>query len=379
LAKTLGDALARQGRFAEAITAFDRALALDPCQIGAHFAAIEAKKCTAADRPRLAHIRRLLAQMGLEEDREVLHFAAGKLLDDLGDYNAAMQHFEAANEIRRRKAVFDRGALATDVDQLIQRFTPEFFAANHAFGVADETPLLIVGMPRSGTTLVEQILSCHPQIGAGGELTFWVRTASAPAALQAKYLNADNGRATAQQYLSQLRRIASSALRITDKLPFNLLRVGLIHLLLPKARFIRCRRHPVDTCLSIYFTRFTQSLAYVSDKRDLAAAYREYERLMDHWCSVLPAECFFEVEYERLVADREAVTRELIAFTGLAWDERCLQPERNPRPVLTASLWQARQPVYLSSVARWRNYEPWLGALRQLFQASDRGSGAPAD
>ncbi|MBV8119330.1 MAG: sulfotransferase, partial [Alphaproteobacteria bacterium] len=174
-----------------------------------------------------------------------------------------------------------------------------------------------------------------------------------------------------QQYLGLLRRDAPDAARVTDKMPLNLRYLGLIHRLLPKARIIQCRRHPVDTCLSMYFTHFGQTAAFGSDKAALAAAYRQYARLMDHWCEVLPPDRFFEVEYERLVDDREAVTRQLVAFTGLEWDEACLQPEQNPRPVFTASLWQARQPVYATSVARWRHYQAWLGELRQLLTSED--------
>jgi hypothetical protein len=164
-----------------------------------------------------------------------------------------------------------------------------------------------------------------------------------------------------------LRRIAPGAARVTDKLPFNVLCLGLIHLLLPRARIIQCRRHPVDTCLSIYFTHFKQVIGFASAKADLAAAYREYARLMDHWRAVLPRESFLEIEYEELIADREAVTRRLIAFSGLEWHDGCLQPERNQRPLSTASLWQARQPVYATSVGRWRNYAPLLGELGALL------------
>jgi Sulfotransferase family len=301
----------------------------------------------------------------------LLHFAAGKLLDDLGEYAEAMQHYEEGNQIRGRYTAFDRAGFATDVDRLLHRYTPGFFAANREFGTDDETPLLIVGMPRSGTTLVEQILSRHPQIGGGGEQGFWVRRASGYGIMESTYLTPAAGRALAQQYLSLLRSVASSSPRVTDKLPFNVLYLGVIHLLLPNARIIQCRRHPVDTCLSIYFTRFTQALSFVSDKGDLAVAYRQYARLMDHWRQVLPPERLFEIDYERLVAEPEAVTRQLIAFTGLAWDDRCLRPEHNPLPVMTASLWQARQPVYATSVERWRRYEPWLGELRQLMERQD--------
>ena len=241
--KLLGDVLVRQGRFEEAVATFDHVLALNPRQVSAYFAMAEAGKCTEADRPRLAHVLGALGNAALDdEDRLLLHFAAGKMLDDLGEYQTAMAHFDAANAIRDRSAKFDATAFAADVDRLLRRFTGDFYTANPAFAEDDETPLLIVGMPRSGTTLVEQILSRHPQIGGGGEQPFWIRRATAHGTLEATYLQPDSGRALAREYLSVLRRIAPSAARVTDKLPFNVLCVGLIHMLLPNARIIQCRR-----------------------------------------------------------------------------------------------------------------------------------------
>lgn len=377
--KHLGNVLAWQGRFDEAVDAFDRSLALNPRQFAAHFTAVEARKCSEADRPRLAQMRQLLADPSLaDDDRLLLHFAAGKLLDDLGDYEAAMLHFETANRIRRQYATFDGAAFGAAIDRLVLRYSGDFFAASPAFGTDDETPLLIVGMPRSGTTLVEQILSSHPAIAAGGELPFWIRWATVSGTLEATYLTPLAGHQLAQQYLAILRGMAPDARRVTDKLPFNLLCVGLIHLLLPKARFVLCRRHPVDTCLSIYFTYFLETIAFASDRSDLVAAYREYRRLANHWRAVLPPERFLEIDYQELIADREAVTRRLIAFAGLDWNDGCLWPERNSRPVVTASVWQARQPVYANSLERWRRYEPWLGELRQLMTERDADPQAAA-
>jgi hypothetical protein len=230
-------------------------------------------------------------------------------------------------------------------------------------------------MPRSGTTLVEQILSSHPQIAGGGELVFWTRRAASWGVSSATYLTPASARDLAADYLAMLRRIGPSAARVTDKVPFNLFQLGLIHLLLPNARIIHCRRHPIDTCLSMYFTNFKEKFEFVSDKGDLAFAYRQYARLMDHWRAVLPSDRFVEVDYEILIADRQTLTRRLIAFTGLDWHDACLAPERNKRTVITSSFWQVRQPVYVTSIARWRNYEPWLGELRQLLPAHEDATG----
>ncbi|MGH7111807.1 MAG: sulfotransferase family protein, partial [Stellaceae bacterium] len=231
----------------------------------------------------------------------------------------------------------------------------------------DETPLLIVGMPRSGTTLVEQIVSAHPEIGAGGELTFWNDTALPLARAGAGEIAPAEIERIAREYLALLRRLAPGAARVTDKMPANFRWLGLIHLTVPQARIIHCRRDPIDTCLSNYFAYFSRLHPHSCDRADLVFYYREYLRLMAHWRTVLPPERYLEIDYEELVADRERMTRRLIAFTGLEWDDACLRPERNDRAVYTASSWQARQPVYGTSVRRWRHYEPWLGELRQLL------------
>jgi tetratricopeptide (TPR) repeat protein len=369
LHKELGDLLSRQGHFDEAVTAYDRAIG---SQAPAHLNAVYIRKCTEADRPRLTHMLSSLSDTSLPDEYRIhLHFACGKLLDDLGEYQEAMQHFEAANHLRGRAMSFDRSVFSRQCDRLAERFTSAFFADNRAFGLADETPLFIVGMPRSGTTLVEQILSSHPAIAAGGELTFWPRRASAPGIEDATYLHPEAAHDLSRDYLALLHRIGPEAFRVTDKNPSNFLRLGLVHLLLPEAHIIHCRRQPVDTCLSMYFSYFSERIAFVSDKGDLAFAYRQYARLMEHWRAVLPPDRFIDIYYENLVADREAVTRRLIAFTGLDWHDACLEPERNDRVVTTMSVWQARQPVYTTSVARWRHYEPWLGELRQLLPAAD--------
>jgi tetratricopeptide (TPR) repeat protein len=371
LQKVLGEVLAKEGRFDEAIAACDRALDLNPLQVPAYLTAVRVRKCTEADRPRLARMLAALRNPSAgDEHRLFLHFAIGKLLDDLGEYREAMQHFDMGNRIRARTVRFDQAALAEVIDRLIGRFTPAFFADNAGFGLEDETPLFIVGMPRSGTTLVEQIVSSHPEIAAGEELFFWSNRAARRGIAEARTLTAEAGHALAAEYIAMLRRIGPSAARVTDKQTFNFQQLGLIHLLLPKARIIHCRRHPIDTCLSMYFTYFKGRIPFISDKADLAFAYRQYERIMAHWRAVLPADRFLEVDYEELVADRERVTRQMIAFAGPEWHDACLKPERNERAVTTASVWQARQPVFATSVERWRRYEPWIGEFRQLLPAT---------
>ena len=355
----LGDLLGEAGRFDEAVTMLRRATEIDPSRVGAWHNLAILTKASDADHSLVEQIADLLEQPGRSDfDRTLLHFALGKMHDDLGDYAQAIGHYDQANVLERRKLAFDRGAFASEIDRLIETFTADRFAGGVAQGTASELPLCIVGMPRSGTTLVEQIVSAHPAVAAGGELTFWSDAAAARDPGAVAGLTAG--------YLALLRRIGPEAARVTDKNPFNFLSAGLIHRALPRARFIHCRRDPIDTCLSVFFTRFASPQPFAYDRGDLAFYYRQYQRLMAHWQSVLPADRLLEIDYEALTAEPEPLTRRMIAFCGLDWDDACLRPERNQRVVRTASIWQSRQPVYRSSVARWRNYEPWLGELATL-------------
>jgi hypothetical protein len=233
-------------------------------------------------------------------------------------------------------------------------------------GSSDQTPILILGMPRSGTTLVEQIISNHPQVVAGGELHFWNQRGAAWLRSGAAETETAFVAEAAADYLGVLCAIAPKAARVTDKMPFNFLWAGLIHLALPRATIIHCRRTAVDTALSIHQTHFHPSLAFPTGGEQLVMYLRSYQRLVDHWRQVLPPDRFIEVDYEELTRAPEPVIRRIIAGCGLPWHDACMRPESNPRAVRTPSKWQARQPINRNSVGRWRRYEPWLGPLRAL-------------
>jgi tetratricopeptide (TPR) repeat protein len=376
----LGNLLSELGHFDEARACFQRTVALAPLLAGCYYDLVRCRPVTSQDDGLLEQMEAALDTPGLEAAQRVrLHLALGKAADDLGDYGLAMRNFDAADAVRRSSLSFDSAAFAVEIDRLIARCTPEWIARASELGNRDATPVLILGMPRSGTTLVEQIVSNHPDVGAGGELHFWNERGAAWHRSDAVGIDAPFLAKAAADYLGVLRTIAPKAARVTDKMPFNFLWAGLIHVAFPRAVIIHCRRAALDTALSIHQTHFHPSLAFPTGGTELVMYFRSYQRLVDHWRSVLPADRFLEVDYEELTRAPEAVIREIIAGCGLAWDEACLRPESNPRAVRTPSKWQARQPIYRNSVARWRRYEPWLGELRPLVDDGPELGRVPAD
>jgi tetratricopeptide (TPR) repeat protein len=378
----LGNLLTEFGRFDEARACFERAIAIAPMLAGSYYELVRCRPVTSGDRGLIQAMQAALAAPGLEAVQRLrVHLAIGKAAEDLGDYTLAMQQFDAADAVRRGTVRFDSAAFSVEIDRLIARFTPELMARAPELGSSDATPVLILGMPRSGTTLVEQIVSMHSEVGAGGELHFWNQrgaewhrsyldgdTAAGDAATgnEAAFVLSEFLAKAAADYLGLLRAIAPTAARVTDKMPFNFLWAGLIHLAFPNALIIHCRRAAIDTALSIHQTHFRPGLAFPTGGAELVAYFHDYQRLIDHWRSVLPADRFLDVDYEDLTRAPEPVIRRIIVACGLAWDDACLRPESNPRAVDTPSKWQARQPIYRTSVARWRRYEPWLGPLRAL-------------
>ncbi len=368
----LGSLYRSEGAFAEAEGCFRKSIALDPAQLMSYAGVTGARKMLAKDRPMIEHLEQIVRDAGGRTDEEFshLHFALGKAYDDLGEHASAFEHYRIANDLERDRLAqrFDRGHFEAHIGNMIQRFTPEFFARHRDAGNPSELPVLILGMMRSGTSLVEQILSSHPQIHGAGELIFWanddkrLRTDLQDPSAAAL---AD----TATRYLAHLREYSADALRITDKMPHNFLHLGLIHMAFPNAKIIHCRRNPVDTCLSIYFQNFPALHPYAYDLDDLAAFYTQYDRFMQHWRKVIPPTTMLEVQYEDLVADQEGGSRRMIEFCGLDWDDRCLAFQDNQRVVRTASSWQVRQPLYRTSVARWQKYEPHIGPLARLLEA----------
>ncbi|HYB33717.1 MAG TPA: sulfotransferase [Steroidobacteraceae bacterium] len=364
----MGGLEARDGRFAEAEALFKRALEIDPKAAGAWAGLAGLRRMTSADGDWLKGAQACAASELEPLEEASIRYAIGKYYDDLGEYARAFRSYQRANELQREVAQpYDRDARARFVDDLVHTYTRE--RLSHApLGASDSAlPVFVVGMPRSGTSLIEQILVSHPSVKGAGELPFWSLAARQhEAAIRQEPPGEALTSKLAAGYLRTLARHAADALRVVDKSPFNSDYLGLIHWVFPNARMIYMQRDPIDTCLSCYFSELPAALEFTMDLSDLAHYYREHRRLISHWRSTLPAGTLLEVPYEQLVADQERWTRRILDFLGLNWDARCLEYQLTEGVVLTASYWQVRQKLYGSSVGRWRNYQKFIGPLLSL-------------
>jgi tetratricopeptide (TPR) repeat protein len=363
----LGSLAIDHGRFDEAEELLRKALAVDP-ELPEALASLAAlRKMSAADGAWRDAAERVLAR-GLAVAHAInLHHALGKYYDDVDERAAAFEHHRMGNELARRSRLrYDRAEMTQRVTRTLAAFDPDALTALGRGGIASELPVFVVGMPRSGTSLTEQILASHPQVHGAGELLYWIFAADAERAAPPEQRAATIA-ALGRAYLQGLATQAPDASRVVDKLPVNFRHIGLIHAALPGARFIHLERSSLDTCLSIYFQGFSAAHPYATDFGDLAHYYHEYRRLMAHWRAVLPPGRLLEVRYEDLVDDPEGWSRRMLAHLGLPWDPRCLEFHRTDRPVLTASNWQVRQPISKASVERWRRYEQFIGPLREAL------------
>jgi tetratricopeptide (TPR) repeat protein len=363
----LGELCADRGRFEEAHELFERALALDPHFVPAYGSIASHRRMSREDRGWLEGAQRLLAG-GLPLAEQIhLRYALGKFFDDVGEWHKAFISYQAANELTKRHgARYDRARFAGMVDQIITVCSPAFVREPRPGADDSERPVFIIGMPRSGTSLTEQILASHPQVFGAGEVSYWEQAFTA---LQ-RGVTAGGASATlagvARAYLERVGARAGAAARVTDKMPANFLYAGLIHAALPRARFIHMQRHPLDTCLSIYFQNFFNVSPYANDLGNLAHYYGQYLQVMAHWRRTLPPDTMLEVPYEALIEDTEGWTRRMLDFIGLPWDPGCLEFHSTDRVIITASKWQVRQQISASSVGRWRNYQQYLAPLQHL-------------
>lgn len=307
-----------------------------------------------------------------EGTREQMHFALGKLYDKLGRYDDAFGHFKAANDLHPDR--FSAAEHFATVAAIIDTFDRQFLASAPKAAIQSDRPIFIVGMPRSGTSLTEQILARHPAVFAAGELLDIGDHAARLAHILAppgfpnclRKITQSMLDQTAQAYLDHLSQINPASRFVTDKMPQNFLYLGLIALLFPRARVIHCMRDPRDTCLSIYFQHFNEAHSYATDLKNLGAYYSAYERLMHHWRTVLDIP-ILDLHYEDMVEKQEETTRQLLDFLGLDWEPRCLDFHEAGRFVATSSYDQVRQPIYKKSVARWKHYERHIGPLLETL------------
>ncbi len=372
----MGNALKELGRFDEALRAFETCLALSPESIGTYVNLVDAHKFRSNNDRHLKAIEAQLANAdSLSDERRMqMSFAAGKVYDDLKRYDEAFPLFLRGNALKRKSIAYDEPTILGYFDRLKSVITAELIREKSGGGVASQTPIFVLGMPRSGTTLVEQILASHSRVTGAGELKDLSNTVNSvrkkdgtnvpfpelvPVTTPAEIAR------IGEAYLQKLMRRAPGAERITDKMPSNFYFLGLIHLALPGAKVIHTNRNAVDTCVSCFSKLFAGEQSQTYDLGELGRYYRAYHGLMAHWREVLPAGAFLDVQYEEVVADTEAQARRILDYCGLEWDARVLDFHRNDRPVKTASSSQVRQPIYSSSVARWRNYEKFLGPLLQ--------------
>ena len=369
----LGETLLRLGRLGEAESSFRQSLQIRPDYLKVRLNLASVGKVGADDNNLAALIAVEAAvrngKMLLPgEDAVCLHFALGKCYDDTGDYEKAFPHFLEGNKLKRTTIDCDPERAERYFAEIAQNFDAAALDRMGGGGDSSHLPIFILGMPRSGTTLVEQIIASHPDVHGAGELTdilAIVRREISGAAFPANAPLLDRAQLDGwgAEYVTRLQRRAPDVQRITDKMPANFLAVGLIHLMLPNAKIIHVNRDPVDTCLSCFTQLFKSGQEYSYDLAELGRYYVGYTRLMNHWRRVLPEGAFLDVQYEDIVADQEAQSRRIIEYCGLEWNDACLDFHRNKRPVKTASMTQVRQPIYRSSVERWRPYEFFLGPL----------------
>lgn len=366
----MGNALKEIGRLPEAHAAYLEALRLDPDLSGIYVNLADSKIFMPGD-PHLAAMEALAAKTGglSKIDRMQLDFALGKAYSDLKDYRRSFAHLRAGNAAKRAMISYDETAALALFDRIEAIFTRGLVRAKSGGGEPSPMPIFVIGMPRSGTTLVEQILASHPAVHGAGELKTLngiVRGQDRNAAPYPQFmpaLDAASLRSVGARYIAAVRKLAPDGERVTDKMPSNYYYAGLIHLVLPNAKIVHCVRDPVDTCFSCFSKLFSDEQVHTYDLGELGRYYKRYERLMAHWRRVLPAGAMLDMRYEEVVADLETQARRLVAYCGLPWDDRCLAFHETKRPVRTASATQVRRPIYQSAVGRWRVYENELAPL----------------
>ncbi|HTS92288.1 MAG TPA: sulfotransferase, partial [Stellaceae bacterium] len=376
----LGNTYKELGRSDAAMEAYHKALELVPKASGVYLNLSDTKTFKAEDDPDLLVLEEMARGIDtLNEDEQMqLHFALAKANMDLKRHGEAFHHLLLGNALKRGKTAYDEGPTLQLFDRIRTMASRELIHSHLGEGDPSPVPIFILGMPRSGSTLVEQILASHPKVHAAGEIKDFdsvVKSVRGPDGAVMPFpdflptLSAQHLRSLGAEYLRRLRSLAPSAERISNKMPSSFFYTGLIHLALPNARILHTPRNAVDTCLSCFTKLFAGSQSFTYDLAELGRYYRKYHELMAHWRSVLPEGAMLDVQYEDVVADLETQARRIVAFCGLEWDDACLAFHESKRPVKTASAMQVRRPIYKSSVNRWEPYKDLLKPLLQELPA----------
>lgn len=368
----LGGAVQEQGEIEAGRRGLQRAFVLEPRR-PLHALQFVRAATLSPENPHLGTVLALEDDIGAlgEGDRIDAHFALGKALADIGRDSRSFEHILAGNKLKRKAVVYDEAKTLGRMEKTIRIFTADRVRSASGGFSSSDLPIFIVGMPRSGSTLVEQILASHPAVHGAGEVDL-LRKALDEAGLDRGIPHFSDWRTdrlavAAELYLDRLRRLAGGrpVSRVTDKLLGNFRYAGLIRLMFPNARILHTVRDPVDTCLSCFSIQFAKQ-PFTYDLGELGRYYRAYERLMRHWRQVLPEKAMLEVRYEKVVGDLEAEARRILDYCGLGWDAACLRFHETRRPVRTASITQVRRPLYRESIRRWR---PDEAVLRPLIEA----------
>jgi tetratricopeptide (TPR) repeat protein len=372
----LGTALRTLGRLDEALHAVGKAIALAPKKAAYYLSVVDTKRLGRDDRyfRRMTELALDVSSLPIKE-QIALHFALGKALAEVGDHAQSFEHLLKGNALVRKQINYDESEELAQLDRIRRVFNAELMRERQGQGHASSLPIFIVGMPRSGTTLVEQILASHPKVFGAGELRTMTNLAknlsasegtSFPEAVAA--VPAEQIRRVGESYERAVGRLAPEAERVTDKMPANFHFAGLIHLALPDARIIHVRRDLRDTALSCFSLWFAEGQEFSYDLAELGRYCRAYQMLMEHWRNLLPKEVMLEVDYEDVVDNLERQARRIVYHCSLEWDDACLAFYRSQRPVQTASTTQVRRPIYRTSVGRWRQYQD---VLQPLLRALD--------
>ncbi|PRC94063.1 tetratricopeptide repeat-containing sulfotransferase family protein [Solimicrobium silvestre] len=389
----LGIALKTAGRLEEAKLSLEKAMSINP-EFLEPYVGIASLKTYRENDPQIALLEKQLATVHeLKPEAQIrFWFAIGKMYEDLGRFDASFSAYEKGNRLKFSSVTWDEEKEIAFIDRIKKLFTKVFFDRSDALAdmtnrqptsniASERTPIFILGMPRSGTSLLEQILSTHPSVFGAGELVI-MKEVIVNAALSEDYLHYPDAIANfsleqwhqlGQSYLDKVWELAPHSSHITDKMPANFLHIGMIHLMFPNAKIIHAMRDPMDSCFSCYSRIFSKNnLAFSYDLNSLGHYYNRYITLMEHWHTVLPAGTILDCRYEDLVENTEAQAKRILHYIGLPWDERCLDFHKNKRRVKTASQAQVQKPIYKSSVARWKHYKKYLGPLEELINRRNR-------